>query len=257
MSENHARRSVALLVAAHGERGGNGDNAGMLRLTKALKTRGLADEVGWGFIKGSPGIGEALRAFAATDVVVYPLFASDGYFTRIRLPELLDAEQADKNICILPPLGLDPGLPDVILRHVARCADSNGFSCAEAFTVLLAHGSRHDSASRQAAQALEEPIRRRGGLRGAGVALLDEPPSLQQVLAGQDGPVIVVGLFCGDGLHGKEDVPRLIEEIGRTDVFFAGNIGQFSEVAELVAAALSRALMSLDVQFGRGLGCAI
>jgi sirohydrochlorin ferrochelatase len=194
---------------------------------------------------------------AATDIIIYPLFASDGYFTRKRLPELLAADAADKNIRVLPPLGLDPGLADVILRHVARCADANGFSCAEARIVLLAHGSRHDPASRQAAQALAEPVRRRGGLRSVDVALLDEPPSLRQALVGQDGPVIVVGLFCGDGLHGREDVPRQIEEIGRTDVFFAGNIGQFAEVTELVAAAVSRTLMSPEVQPGRGLDRAI
>jgi sirohydrochlorin ferrochelatase len=242
LTQAPVHRRVALLIAAHGERGGNGDNAGVWRLAEALKARGLVDEVGCGFIKGKPDISETLRAFAATEVVIYPLFASDGYFTRIRLPEILETEKTDKTIHVLPPLGLDPKLPDVILRHVRHCATSNGIDCQKAIAILLAHGSRHDPISRQAAEGMVEAIRRRGGLRGVEVAFLDEPPSLQQVLAEPEGPAIVVGLFCGDGVHGREDVPRQMEGTGRADIFLAGNISQFEEVAELIATAVSRAL---------------
>src|ERR1700704_3098991 len=77
------RPPFALLLAAHGERRANADNAGVARLAGNLAAAGVAKEVGFGFIKGSPSVDEAIRALSSRHVVVYPLFLADGYFTRV------------------------------------------------------------------------------------------------------------------------------------------------------------------------------
>ena len=84
---------VALLIAAHGERSPDATNDGVKRIARAVSARGLVSEVAVGFINGVPTIGEAFAALAAPRVIVYPLFASNGYFTRDRLVQLLERGQ--------------------------------------------------------------------------------------------------------------------------------------------------------------------
>ena len=84
------RRPFGLLLAAHGERRTDADNAGVMRLARSLAGKGVAAEIGFGFIKGSPPVDEAIRTLLSRDVVVYPLFLSDGYFTRVALPRLVE-----------------------------------------------------------------------------------------------------------------------------------------------------------------------
>lgn len=235
----------ALLLAAHGERGNGRRNDGVGRLASALTGRGVAAEVGVGYIKGVPGIEETLRGFEVPDVLVYPLFLADGYFSRVRLPRLIAAAQAaspkPRRVRVLPPLGLDPALADVVAATARRMAGEIGIACDAATLVLVAHGTPRHKASRQAAETLARRLETRALFRGVRAAFLEEPPSLAEVIAGVGGPVLVVGLLAGEGLHGGVDVPHILEEIARADVAFAGNIGTFTDIADIVAAAVRRA----------------
>jgi len=233
--------SVALLLAAHGERGGSADNAGILRLVETLAARGIVAKVGAGFINGAPTIAAAVKALAESNIVVYPVFASDGYFVRVRLPQMLtESGGYDRLTQVLAPLGLDPGLPGIIGRRLVERARADGVRPEQANVILMAHGSRRDPASRLAAQALAERLKNGSPFHAVTVALLEEPPSLQQAVAGLAGPILLVGLFCGDGMHGAEDVRREIAQCGRTDIVLVANIGEFEEIDELIVAAVAR-----------------
>lgn len=244
MSDGRTPSSTALLLAAHGERRTGASNEGVWRLADALSARGLVSEIGVGFIKGTPLIGEALNALAATEVIVYPLFASDGYFTRDRLVQLLDTAEAGddyRRVRILPPLGFDPGLPALIAAQAAACARLRGRPADETALLLIAHGSRRNSSSRAATGRIADAVRRCGRFRAVDTAFLEERPFVREALRDMPGPVVAVGLFSGDGLHGAEDAPRMIAALGRGDVVFAGNVGGFPGLADLVAAAVTTA----------------
>jgi sirohydrochlorin cobaltochelatase len=233
---------LALLLAAHGERRGGAGNEGVARLAGDLAARNLVAEVGVGFIKGVPGIAEALWAFSSRDVLVYPLFLADGYFNRDRLPQLIAAAQAPpataRRIRVLPPLGLDPGLVEVVAGRAQAAAGIAGFAPGSATLVVLAHGTPRDPASRQAAESVSNRLAATGRFAAVRPAFLEEPPSLAGVLADVAGAAVVIGLFAGEGLHGGVDVPQLIGEIARADIAFAGNVGTFTEITDLVAAAV-------------------
>lgn len=237
-------RRFAVLIAAHGERRDGAGNEGVARLAAALAERGLAAEIGVGFIKGDPGIAAALNGFSVPDVLVYPLFLADGYFFRTRLPRIIAAAGEGAavryRVRMLPPLGVDPLLVDVVADEARRTAAAAGMDDAAA-VVLLAHGTPRDPASRQAADTMACRLRDGGLFHSVRSAFLEEPPSLAEALAGIAGPAVVVGLFAGEGLHGAADVPRLITEIARPDVVFAGNVGGFAGLADVVAAAVRRA----------------
>jgi sirohydrochlorin ferrochelatase len=243
-----------VLLAAHGERGGVADNASVERLAAALSARNVAAEVGFGFIKGTPTISQAVRAFTVPRLIVYPMFFSDGYFAGVRLPQLLaDALQADAGPVtnILPPLGLDPGLPALVAARLAQAIRENGLTDSQTAVVLLAHGATKDAASRRATERLARRMRACAQFAVVACAFLEEAPTIEAVIGGLPDPVVVVGLFAGEGLHGGEDVHRLIARLGRRDVTFIGNVGTWQQTADLVAAAINGAGCAAPVRSRR------
>jgi sirohydrochlorin cobaltochelatase len=226
----------ALLLAAHGERRAGATNAGLQRLAQDLAAAGVAGEVAVGFLNGVPTIAEAMAGFHLPEVIVYPMFLAEGFFAGTRLPTAVGAAAGTRRVHILPPLGLDRALADLVARKAGAAAQARGAAVAATTLVLLAHGSSRDAASRDATVDLAARL---GGFAAVRIALLEEPPSLAEVLDGIAGPAVVVGLFAGEGLHGGEDLPDLIA--GR-DVATAGIVGAWPEIAALVAAAVRRAL---------------
>jgi sirohydrochlorin ferrochelatase len=77
-----SRRHIGLLLLAHGARGDRADNAGVVRLAAGLAARGVAAEVRHCFINGVPSVEDAFDAMHQPELLVYPLFLSDGYFMR-------------------------------------------------------------------------------------------------------------------------------------------------------------------------------
>jgi sirohydrochlorin ferrochelatase len=243
IDEPGASSSVALLLAAHGERRPEAGNEGAFGLAHALARRSLVAEVAVGFISGRPSIGEALATLSSGRILVYPLFASSGYFTRDRLVQLLDEAKGDgRRIDMLPPLGLDPGLPDLVGDQAARAARDHGFAPGACTIVLLAHGSKRNPASHQATEQVARAIEQGARFRKVALAFLEEPPSLEDAAASITGPAIVVGLFSGEGLHGAKDAPKLVARLGRSEIVFAGIMGSGPGIEDLVARAVTAAL---------------
>ena len=245
--EQATDRSVsgtAILLAAHGERREGAGNEGVFRLARALARRDLASEVAVGFINGVPTIGDALENLAARRIIVYPLFVSSGYFTRDRLVQLLDeANGESREIRVLPPAGLDPGLPYLVSAFASKSARERGVLPRACTVVLLAHGSRRNAASREATGQIARAVERHAAFRQVRVAFLEESPFLDQAAASISGPAIVVGLFSGEGMHGAKDAPRLTAGLGRDDITFAGVIGSASGIEDMVARSVGEALL--------------
>jgi len=285
----NARSATALLLAAHGERRpaftpveyahilspfvpaqagtqshkdrvrGSGpplargrtenSNEGVFRLAETRHACRVVAQVGCGFIKGAPTIAEALAAFTADEIIVYPLFLSDGYFVRVRLAELLHDAMLGarpRPIHVLPPLGLDPGFAAFVAEKATAAARARGLAPAGTSLVLLAHGSRSDPASRLATERLTDRLCGLRRFRTVRMALLDEAPSLAQTAADLPGPVLVLGLFAGEGLHGAADAARLVAELDRPDLLFAGTIGSCDGIDDLIAAAVERAMLATN-----------
>jgi sirohydrochlorin ferrochelatase len=233
----------SLLIAAHGERRSGAGNEGVAELAARLAACRIALKIGFGFLKGSPSIADAVRRLAARDLLVYPLFLSDGYFTRTLLPrQLKQAGAFDRGRAarLLPPLGLDPALPDLILNRACFIVRAQGWPPAHTRLVLLAHGSSNNSASRRAAERIAAGIAMMRIFGRVRPAFLEEPPFLQDAVATPGSPAVVVGLFAGEGLHGGGDAPKLVDELARSEVVFAGNVGGFETLPEVIAAAIRR-----------------
>ena len=176
-------RDFALLLAAHGERRDGAGNDGVAQLAADLARRNIAGEIGIGFIKGIPAIDEMLRALASPTVLVYPLFLSDGYFNRVRLPQLVAKAGVSRTVRVLDPLGLDPAFADLVAQKAGAAAQAAAFATARTTVVLLAHGSASDPGSRQATEQLARRLDERGEFLAVRAAFLEEPPSLADAVA--------------------------------------------------------------------------
>jgi sirohydrochlorin cobaltochelatase len=239
-----SERDFGLLLAAHGERGATAENSGMVKLAAFLRKRAIASQVAYGFIKGSPTIAEAMRTFGPNEVVVYPLFMSDGYFTRVRLAQLLDDTRDSgvrRSVEVLAPLGTDPRLAHVVTEAAERGALRRGFRAGGASLLLVAHGSTKEPASRVAAIRLIETIHGRGKFADVGCAFLEEAPSIAAAIGCMKPPVIAIGLFAGEGLHGARDVPRLLAATGGADIEFLGNVGSLPGISDMIVSAVRSA----------------
>lgn len=236
-------RGVGVLLAAHGERGEGADNQGVIQLAERLAERieGAAVEIG--FLKGSPSISDAVQRLADYDMLVYPLFLSDGYFTRALLPRHLEEAGAfarGRATGVLVPLGLDPALADLILDRASSVVRAQGWPIEHTDLVLLAHGSGSNPASRVVTERIAGELALRRSFARVRPAFLEETPGLEVAVATSRVHAVVVGLFAGEGLHGGKDTSQLIAELACPTVAFAGNVGGFAALPDLIAAALRR-----------------
>jgi sirohydrochlorin ferrochelatase len=236
---NAAHRRPALVIAAHGDRGADKRNDNVRRQVDGLRNTGQFARIGSGFLKGDPEIETALQqaAEAADEILVYPLFMSDGYFTNTALPNRIEQTGLTSRIVSLKPLGLDPGLAPLCERAAVAQAERDDIDSAGARLLIVGHGSTKSPASKNATQQFAARLRQKTAFGTVESCFLEEEPFLKPALANTDQPTIVAGFFAGDGLHGGEDVPELIAETG-ANASYMGALGGLTEVTELILAAV-------------------
>lgn len=237
-------RRIGLVLAAHGERGGDRANRSLVAHAEAMAGMGALTAVAAGVLKGDPPVEEALAAVSATapdEILVYPYFMSDGYFVEKVLPRRIRDAELPSPVRVLPPLGLDPGLPALLIEAALRAAGDAGFTPAASRLLVVGHGSQ---GSRASALATELVVSRLAGMRHfsqVAAAFLEEPPFVRDALEGERQPTVVAGFFSGDGLHAAEDVPEAIAWTG-AEAVYCGAIGGQLGVTRLIGAAVERAL---------------
>ena len=244
-----------LLLVGHGVRGAcaelaHGRNE---RLAMDLRDQNLFNEVRWGYLKTDPSIEEIYQGLAADRVCILPMLMCDGYFAKQRIPERLGLTgpktvTEGREICLARPLGLQPKLTDLTLAQLERECLLAGWQEAEAQVVVVGHGSRNGSASKEALLAHVDLLRQRSAFKSVDAALLEEAPGLPDILPHLEGPVLVSGFFASRGVHASQDIPEQIG--GRADVRYAGAVGGEVGIASVVMDAAANAL-STDISLTR------
>jgi len=244
----------ALLIVAHGERGGAGADHLVHALVDRVRPTGRFRSVQACFVSKAPRLTDTLVGLSTGPVVVYPLFMSDGYFVRHAIPEAISAASTDgcagyRRVELMPPFGLSPGLPGLIARLARETASCCGLSSAHSHVLLVAHGSKHDSASRLATLRLADLLDKAGLFAGVDQCFLEEVPFVDERIATVQGPAIVVGLFAGEGMHGAVDLPGAIEKSRRTDIVLATPLTRVPDLPDLVQGDLNRFLDKIEDMF--------
>ena len=221
----------ALLIAAHGERGGTGDDRLVHELADHMRKSGGYSTVHGCFVSKEPSLRRIVDGLPAGPVAIYPLFMSDGYYVKQAIPRSIgNSRQAE----VLTPVGLNRQLPQLVARVAAQAAKATGRISGDCHLLLVAHGSKHDKASRTATCAVAGSIEAMDEFAGVSMSFLEEKPFLDDQLANIIGPVLVAGLFIGQGMHGCEDVPRAVRECRRDDVVLLPPMSRWPGLVELI-----------------------
>jgi len=240
------RKKLAVVLASHGDRGGASPNAALHRQAEAVHVlTGLT--VLTGMLKGDATIEQAITDAAATGaarVAVYPLFMADGYFVQ-KVRERVNAAGVTPEPLMLTPLGLDPGLPDILVQEALAAASAAGLDAATSRLLIVGHGSKLGPASAAATRKAAARVAVVRRFATVTTAFLEEEPFVEDALRASTAPTIVAGFFFGDGMHAGEDVPDAIAETGANAVY-TGAVGNSPAVAPLIAAALTAEVSRRD-----------
>jgi len=239
-------KEMTVVLVSHGDRGGISPNAALAAQAEAVcRLTGLP--VVTGMLKGKPTIEEGIARAAATGaatVAVYPLFMADGYFVH-KVRERIRAAGVTPEPTLLAPLGLAPGLPDILLQEAVATAERKGFEPSASRLLVAGHGSKLGPASATATRkaAVRAALTRR--FASVTAAFLEEEPFLEDALRTGTGPTVVAGFFFGNGLHAGDDIPEMIAET-EAQAIYTGAVGNSPAVAPLIAAALMTAMPGRD-----------
>jgi len=199
---------TTLVLAGHGSHLNANSSLPIHAHARELRRRGRFEEVRTAFWKEEPSLARALDGCAAPEVVVVPVFISNGYFTRTVIPRemRLDGPETVRDgqrIRLTPPVGTDPSLADVILERAREAGASRSDAVA-----VLGHGTRRDSESEKNVYAMADLVAATGHFAEAGAVFLDQEPGMLDLLERFRAPtVVVVPLFIAEGWHVGQTIP--------------------------------------------------
>lgn len=228
-------RSQAVVLAAHGERGGDGANRRTLALVEELRALDPAFCVRAGFFKAEPSLCDAIRAAAAEPVdrvIVLPLLMADGYFAQRRLPALITPNERASTIAVAPPIGCEPAMLRLVATRARAMAREREWPNPS--VLVVGHGTRAAAASRRTTQEAAAVVDADGF--SAAAAFLDDEPGVTEALAMLVRPTIVIPYLWSAGLHGREDIGSLAAE----DIAVDQPIGEDPSLAAIIIESLAR-----------------
>ncbi len=174
---------------------------------------------------------------AGEDPVIYPMFMTDGWFVQSALRDRL--QQVPRAI-ILPPLGVDPDLPDVVAQVLGAELDQRGWRADETTLLVAAHGSgRSANSARDTVQFVD---RLSGVIRFKTIHIgyVEQHPHLDDVTVLCPPQSICLPFFAADGGHVQDDIHDALESSGFSGARMAP-VGLLPGIKELMARGISRA----------------
>jgi len=240
--------SVAIVLAAHGDRGGDGANKHLTAHAKEIAEKGDFAGVFFGVLNGNPLLENALDeadSCGASQIIVYPLFMSAGHFVKTVLADRVAAQGLRTPTGIMQPLGLDKRLALLMLEHSLRTSKAAGVNPADARLLIVGHGSKDGSESADATKRAARMLSQHSPYARVETAFIEEDPLVADALSRYDGTSVVAGFLSGDGLHAGEDIPEAIKEAGAR-ALYTGPIGLHPRIPELILSSLNTALEEDD-----------
>lgn len=238
---------AALILVAHGERGGAGDNGTVRAHAERLAQSAPFRHVGVGLLNGRPGLDDALAGAGSCEAVhVFPFLMSEGYFTDTVIPQRLRSGRSPRRCILHRPLGVSRALTPLIADQARRGGEELGVAAHDLSVLLAGHGAKSNRRAREAVELHADALRRTADVATVATAYLEEAPFLEDALRDLTAPTVVVGMFMSGGLHAGEDVPRAMRRAARVPAYYTGAIGAHWSVSDIVACEVERHAAAVD-----------
>jgi len=221
---------IALILCAHGVDGRPGSAADHAR---AIAARGLFATVDAACLSGTPDIVATLDRVATPRIVVVPFLMAAGRAFRILLPERVAASRRAADTVLAEPVGTHRDVAALIASKAAALAGRRHWALDAGELVIAAHGTKRDPESGAAARLHAEAIVRTRRFARVEAGYLDEPPTIDELLARRAARFAVgVGLFADAGPHGGGDAGAAFA--GLADAAYAGPVGPDPALTDIV-----------------------
>ena len=193
---------MSVILAAHGAGDGSAANQSLLELAAGLRERRPGVRFRCAFWRGTPSFKDAARSSRGQGPVVVPVMASDGYYTRRRLPAELAKGDPSHSFVIAPPIGTLPAFPRVLASMVGAAVTDMERRGLNPVVLLVGHGTTRVRSSGDAARWIRDELALTFPHTEILTAFLDESPHLSEVAASLAGrPVVAAPLLLGGGPH--------------------------------------------------------
>lgn len=242
----------ALVIAAHGSHRNPDSSKSTFFHANTIRDETTIAEVRETFWKEEPSFREILRILHSRNVVVVPLFMSEGYFVAEILPRelrLTDREplDVDKDVTITPPVGTHSLLRTVI-EHRATSIIDEKTALSEVALAVIGHGTERNEQSAASTRSHVNELRQSGRFSDVAAFFLDEAPYVADIYSTFSATdIVVVPLFVADGYHTTTDIPQAlgIESSARTTsdgparvngrrIWYAGAVGTDPRMVDVI-----------------------
>jgi len=234
------RSSCTLLLAGHGSERNPNTRTPVDQAASLLRAKQIFADVQVTFWRDEPRFHEALHHVQTADVIVVPMFMSEGYYTREVLPrELAKAGAAQSqafNLHRTAALGTDPRMAQIMMEKAAE-VQTHG----PASLIILGHGTPKNPDSGKTTEAQAERIRQQGPFKDVLTAFIDQEPLVEKVIATcLYDEIVMVPFFVADGWHVSETVPEDLGleegrgQIGNKSLYYTPAIGTDPRMVEVI-----------------------
>ncbi len=207
-----SHESTSLVLLGHGSSKHPGSSRACRQHADAIRKTNRYASVHCGFLKEEPTIEQALEEAKQSDaqqIDIAPYFLAEGYFTQTVIPARLSLAQQPAHVRYLPPLGLHPELPQLLLEIATSYLGS--WKPAETSLVLIGHGTNKCAASKNSLLHHIQQMRCASRFAQITDLWLEEPPYLEnwQACVSQQ-QVIFLPYLLAEGQHSDWDIPNII-----------------------------------------------
>lgn len=249
----------ALVIVGHGSHLNGESAAPVLQHTAALRARAdvraLFSQIQPVFWKEEPALRDVLSMLTCREVVVVPLFISEGYFTELVVPrelglggpaprhELVDG----KWVHYCEPVGTHPHMTDVVIQRARAVVGEASVPPRETAIVIVGHGTLRNENSAQSIVKQVETLRARELYSEVEAVFMDQPPFVDEATeVVRAGEIIVVPYFIADGYHTQEDIPEDLgiaairgiyqnpTVVNGRRIWYSGAVGTAPEVTDVI-----------------------
>jgi sirohydrochlorin cobaltochelatase len=230
--QQHNFLDATLVILGHGSTKNDGSADTVNQHVASLRSRRCFAEVLPAFWKQEPQLQDVLRSIATERVFIVPMFVSEGYFSEVAIPTALGFRSSDQpqferirrtggqTWFYSRPPGTHPRLTSVVLSRaedvLAQFPFPRAPGLAEVSLFIAGHGTEQNENSRISVDRQVETIRALKRFADVQSVFIEEDPRIGDCFdMAVTRNIAMVPFFMADGLHVREDLPRLLGEPGR------------------------------------------